>query len=99
MSIILLVFGGPHAIVAQQCTPRSEIRDKHVVRYRAYNGTFRGCEVTPNFYTQQHKRNRGKLSRSFLIEICEGNPRTSPRIGRSFEICPFKSKAKPKTHE
>lgn len=78
-------------VSGEECVPRSELRDKHVVTYLAYNGTLRGCLVSPNFYTQQHKMNRGNLSRKFIIEICEGEPRTSPRAGDSFEICPYGS--------
>ena len=81
-------------VLGQDCIPREDLRDKHVVSYQAYNRTIRGCVVTPNFYTQQHKMGRGKLSRKFIIEVCEGEPRTSPRIGDSFQICPHIQKPK-----
>ncbi len=94
--IILFVLAICVAQVAlgQECIPRKELRDKHVVTYQSYNRTIRGCVVTPNFYTQQHKKGRGKLSRKFIIQVCEGEPRISPRIGNSFEICPYFQKPK-----
>ncbi len=79
-----------------ECIPKKELMDKHVVTYKSYSGTLRGCVVSPNFYTQQHKKGRGRLSRKFIISICEGEPRTSPRVGNSFEICPHISKKQSK---
>ena len=95
MSIPIILLTVNFALAEQKCKTRQEIMDKHVVFYRAYNNTTRGCQVTPNFYTQQHKQGRGHLSRRFIIKICEGEPKTSPRIGQSFQICPPPSKRKP----
>ncbi len=81
------------------CIPRKELRDKHVVFYLAYNGTLRGCIVDSSFYTERKKKGRGKLTRRLIIEICEGEPRTSPREGNSFEVCSSRSKPKPKPEE
>lgn len=86
---ILVILGSTELFAQQDCITRKELKDKHVVTYQAYNGTIRGCIVSPNFYTQQHKQGRGNLSRTFVIDICEGEPRTSPRVGNSFEICKY----------
>ncbi len=88
MSIILSVLI-TNVFAQQNCIPRSELRDKHVMTYQSYNGSTRGCVVSPRFYTEQHKKGRGNLSRKFIIEVCEGEPRTSPRVGNSFEICRY----------
>lgn len=96
---LLLIFLSETLLAVPPCVPRKQLRDRHVVTYQAYNGTLRGCVVTPNFYTQQHKQGRGKLSRLFIVEICEGEPRTSPRIGDSFEICPYRRTPDPKQSE
>ncbi len=88
-----IVFISVEGFAQVECIPKKDLRDKHVVSYRAYNGTTRGCVVTPNFFTQQRKMGRGRMSRKFIIEICEGEPKTSPRIGRSFEICPHVPRA------
>jgi hypothetical protein len=82
-----------------ECIPRKDLRDKHVVFYLAYNNTLRGCVVDPNFYTQRKKKGRGKLTRRLIVEICEGEPRTSPREGKSFEVCSALSKPKKKPEE
>ncbi len=97
MSVFSLLMSGT-CLAKQKCLTRKEIMDKHVVRYRAYNNTTRGCVVPAKFYTQQHKMNRGRLKRRFKIDMCEGDPRTSPRIGNSFQICPYERK-KPKKKE
>jgi hypothetical protein len=90
----LFVLLSVDSFALEKCIPRKDLRDKHVVSYRSYNGTTRGCVVNPNFFTQQRKMGRGKMSRKFIIEICEGEPKTSPREGRSFEICPHIPKSK-----
>lgn len=86
-TVLVIILLAQDAKAAIPCIPREELKDKHVVTYLAYNGTTRGCVVSSNFFTQQHKKGRGKLSRLFIVEICEGEPRTSPRVGDSFEIC------------
>ncbi|MBU3914039.1 hypothetical protein KKA14_00720 [bacterium] len=91
MSVLFLFVSGT-SIAEQKCLTRNEFMDKHVVRYRAFDNTIRGCVVPASFYTQQHKMNRGRLKRGFIIELCEGEPKTSPRIGNSFEICPHEKK-------
>jgi hypothetical protein len=92
---LMIALAATDGFAAQGCIPREELKDKHVVTYLAYNDTIRGCVVSSNFFTQQHKKGRGRLSRIFIIEICEGEPRTSPRVGDSFEICAQNSKIKP----
>jgi hypothetical protein len=82
----LPVFGGQH------CKTVTDLLDKHVVRYRAYNGTIRGCEVKPEYYTNVHKMNRGRMLRRDIMKVCEGSPISSPRTGPSFEICPYRKK-------
>ena len=86
MSVLLMALV-TDVFAQQNCLYRNELRDKHVMTYQSYNGTIRGCVVTPRSYTNQHKKGRGKLSRTYIIEVCEGEPKTSPRIGNSFEIC------------
>lgn len=86
ISTVLLTFMA-QSVFAADCIPKRELRDKHVFTYRAYNNTTRGCIVTAKAYTSQHKKGRGNRSRKYIIEVCEGEPRTSPRIGNSFEIC------------
>ena len=93
MSVFFLFVSGA-CLAEQKCLTRKEFADKHVVRYRAYNNTIRGCIVPAKFYTQQHKMNRGRLKRTYIIEMCEGEPKTSPRIGNSFQICPYEKKNK-----
>ncbi len=96
---LLFVFFTLDVQAVPDCIPRKELRDKHVVYYLAYNNTLRGCVVDPGFYTQRKKKGRGKLTRRLIIEICEGEPRTSPREGNSFEVCSPRSKPKKKTEE
>ncbi len=93
MMLIFTLIAG-NTLAEQDCIMRKDFADKHVIRYRAYNNTIRGCVVTGEFYTQQHKMKRGNLSRKYIIEVCEGDPRTSPRIGKSFRICPHQPKKK-----
>ena len=92
LSMIVLLLTEVQA--QEDCIPRKELMDKHVVTYLSFNGTIRGCVVDSGFYTLQHKKGRGRLSRQFIISICEGEPRTSPRVGDSFEICSSRSKPK-----
>lgn len=71
----------------RNCKTRAEIRNTHRLEYRAADGSYRGCQVKSEFYFQIKKMNRGSPRKN--IEICEeGNPRYTPRVGRSYEICP-----------
>ncbi len=96
---LLFVFFAFDVQAVPECIPRKDLRDKHVVFYLAYNNTLRGCVVDAGFYTQRKKKGRGKLTRRLIIEICEGEPRTSPREGKSFEVCSSRSKPKKQTEE
>ena len=101
MKSVLIIFAACFVLfyidsfAVEDCIPKRDLRDKHVVTYKAYNGTVRGCVVKANFFTQQRKQGRGRMSRKFIIQICEGEPKTSPRVGRSFEICPHVPKPQP----
>ncbi len=69
------------------CKTRAEIRNTHRLEYRAADGSYRGCLVKSEFYFQIRKTNRGSPKKN--IEICEeGNLRYTPRIGKSYQICP-----------
>jgi len=71
----------------RNCKTRAEIRYTHRLEYRATNGTYRACQVKSEFYFQIKKMHRGSPKKN--IEICEeGDTRYSPRIGKSYEICP-----------
>jgi len=87
----LVLFAG--GIQAQEepkkrdCKTREEIRHTHRLEYRAADGTYRGCQISSDFYFQIKKMNRGSPRKN--IEICEeGDPRFTPKIGDSYEICP-----------
>lgn len=71
----------------RDCKTRAEIRNTHRLEYRASDGSYRGCQVNSEFYFQIKKMGRGSPRKN--IEICEeGNPRYTPKIGKSYEICP-----------
>jgi hypothetical protein len=71
----------------RNCKTREEIRHTHRLEYRAVDGTYRGCQVSSEFYFQIKKTNRGSPRK--YIEICEeGRSGYTPRIGESYEICP-----------
>jgi hypothetical protein len=91
--IMLIAQGSTFAQDAQdapkkrKCKTRAETRHTHRLEYRAANGTYRACQVKSEFYFQIKKMHRGSPKKN--IEICEeGNTRYSPRIGKSYEICP-----------
>ncbi|MCP4752589.1 MAG: hypothetical protein GY866_17005 [Proteobacteria bacterium] len=93
-ALLVLVFSA-YSLNAQEqvqprkrnCKTRAEIRHTHRLEYRAPNGTFRGCQVKAEFYFQIKKANRGSPKKN--QDICEeGFPRYTPRIGKSYEICP-----------
>jgi len=68
------------------CVTRAEIRHTHRLEYRAADGSYRGCQIKSEFHFQIKKMHRGSPKKN--IEICEeGNPRYTPRIGKSYEIC------------
>lgn len=93
MMLLLVMSFSAGTMIAQEapqqrtCKTRDEIRNTHRLEYRAADGSYRGCEVNSEFYFQIKKMNRGSPRKN--IEICEeGNLRYTPRIGKSYEICP-----------
>jgi len=71
----------------RNCKTRAEIRNTHRLEYRAADGSYRGCQIRSDFYFQIKKMGRGSPKKN--IEICEeGDPRYTPKIGESYEICP-----------
>ena len=70
------------------CKKEAEIRNQHIIRYRAVDGSPRGCLVPADFFTQI-KKQRARLTGAKKLQICEGNYLYSPRIGNSFAICPY----------
>jgi len=75
--------------VVPPCKEEKEIRNQHIIRYRAVDGSARGCLVPAKFFTEI-KKQRARLTGAKKLEICEGNYLYSPRIGDSFGICPLK---------
>ena len=75
--------------IVPPCKKEAEIRNLHIIRYRAIDGSPRGCLVPAYFFTQI-KKQRARLTGAKKIQICEGNYRYSPREGNSFAICPYK---------
>lgn len=81
------VFAQEDAPKKRNCKTRAEVRHTHRLEYRAADGSYRACEVKSEFYFQIKKMHRGSPKKN--IEICEeGNTRYTPRIGKSYEICP-----------
>ena len=73
-------------ITVPPCKPEKEIRNQHILRYRAVDGSTRGCLVPAKFFTEI-KKQRSNLTGAKKLQICEGNYLYSPRIGDSFAIC------------
>ena len=75
--------------IVPPCKKEAEIRNLHIIRYRAVDGSPRGCLVPAYFFTQI-KKQRARLTGAKKLQICEGHYQYSPRIGNSFAICPYK---------